>query len=788
MAIYNLDNYLDKDGLGFPLNFRRGNPNPLDNSSVWGSFAAAQNYAQTDPVAYVGQILTVVEDVVVGEATVKTATAYVIDNEAGDLKEVGSSPVGDEKTITVSEDGTVSLYGIAGLALTREEEDGSTTKINYQPLLVDGKLTWVEPSATTVEGLATEIEGLKTRLGAVETIVGKSAEGDAEATGLVKAVATLEEKVGEKAVSEQIADYVEEQNIRGVIVRGTAPTKDTAGAPGQIYAWDNGAGVYIYVCKGYYVPMGDISGYYVWEHINISGINLSLETLRGEDEMLWESIELIEEDYLTSADKKAIEAKIPTNVSALTNDSKYQTDTEVLATVNAKISEINHAVFQKVDAIPAIDDAETNVLYIVPEKDDEGAETGKLNIYAKIGEEMVLIDDTDADLNGYAKTEDIEEALGKAHEHANKALLDTYTQTEEDLADAVAKKHEHANADVLKDITAEKVAAWDEAEKNVIAVVDESQFNVGEDRKLTLLDVDMSKVAGLSDALDGKVDKAGGYRLMAETEGTKLAGIAEGAQVNAIDTVDEAQFDITGKHLTLLDIAIGKVTGLSDALDGKVAKVAGSRLLTEDEATKLEKLVLGENGEVSVSGKVAAGNVEGLDTWITTRAATLEGLSENNFTDTLLGKLEGVEAGAQVNYINEVSDEFTVTGKKLSVSAIAQDKVTGLGDALAGKVDAQEGYGLISDAERAKLEGVAEGAQVNVVEGVKVGGTLLDIVDKVVDIPVATTTVLGVVMSSAAENKVAVAEDGTMEVNSVNINKLVQTAGDTLVLDGGASK
>ena len=35
------------------------------------------------------------------------------------------------------------------------------------------------------------------------------------------------------------------------------------------------------------------------------------------------------------------------------------------------------------------------------------------------------------------------------HTHANKALLDTYTQTEANLADAVAKKHEHANAGEL---------------------------------------------------------------------------------------------------------------------------------------------------------------------------------------------------------------------------------------------------------------------------------------------------------------------------------------------------
>ena len=31
----------------------------------------------------------------------------------------------------------------------------------------------------------------------------------------------------------------------------------------------------------------------------------------------------------------------------------------------------------------------------------------------------------------------------------------------------------------------------------------------------------------------------------------------------------------------------------------------------------------------------------------------------------------------------------------------------------------------------------------------------------------------------------AVAEDGSMEVNSLNMNKLVQSDGDTLILDGG---
>lgn len=58
------------------------------------------------------------------------------------------------------------------------------------------------------------------------------------------------------------------------------------------------------------------------------------------------------------------------------------------------------------------------------------------------------------------------------HTHSNKALLDTYTQTEANLADAVAKKHEHANKDVLDGIDAAKVSAWDAAEGNAKTYAD----------------------------------------------------------------------------------------------------------------------------------------------------------------------------------------------------------------------------------------------------------------------------------------------------------------------------
>lgn len=87
--------------------------------------------------------------------------------------------------------------------------------------------------------------------------------------------------------------------------------------------------------------------------------------------------------------------------------------------------------------------------------------------YLKASDKTELQDNIDA-VSGRVTTLE-----GVSHTHANKALLDTYTQTEADLADVVAKKHSHANADVLNGITANKVSAWDAAEANAKSYADE---------------------------------------------------------------------------------------------------------------------------------------------------------------------------------------------------------------------------------------------------------------------------------------------------------------------------
>lgn len=73
-------------------------------------------------------------------------------------------------------------------------------------------------------------------------------------------------------------------------------------------------------------------------------------------------------------------------------------------------------------------------------------------------------------LDTYKQTEtNLADAVSKKHSHSNKAILDTYKQTEANLADAVSKKHDHSNKAVLDDITADDITGWNEKGRIIVS-------------------------------------------------------------------------------------------------------------------------------------------------------------------------------------------------------------------------------------------------------------------------------------------------------------------------------
>ena len=118
-----------------------------------------------------------------------------------------------------------------------------------------------------------------------------------------------------------------------------------------------------------------------------------------------------------------------------------------------------------------------------------------------------------------------------------------------------------------------------------------------------------------------------------------------------------------------------------------------------------------------------------------------KGLSTNDFTNAKKTKLDGIAEGAQTNVLESVKvngTALTVTNKAVNVDLSAYATNT----ALDGKVDKEDGKALSSndytDDEKAKLAGIAAGAQTNVIESVKVNGAALAVTTKGVDITVPT--------------------------------------------------
>lgn len=201
--------------------------------------------------------------------------------------------------------------------------------------------------------------------------------------------------------------------------------------------------------------------------------------------------------------------------------------------------------------------------------------------------------------------------------------------------------------------------------------------------------------AAVDEKLAKKVNVKEGSSLVEDTDIAKLKGLAN------IKSVEETELNLgeDGK-LGIKAIDSTKVTGLNDALEGKVDKVPGSSLVQDTLITKLTDLA----------------NIK-------TTSAELEVTSEG----------------------------------ELGIKAIAQSKVTGLTAALEEKI-----------------------------KEIKTGETALQAEAGVVTIPAATAEALGLVKSAEGANHVTVDTNGVMSVHSLEADKLVN--GKTaLILNGGTS-
>lgn len=188
------------------VSIARGNPLPLDANSVFKSLADLEAYA-AGVLAYPGQVVAIVNE--------NSAEICYLDQNLA-IQPVGIIPVGDESTVTVDENGKVSLAGVEGLTFTETTENGDAVDIVYQALLTKDGLTWVRPDTTTVEGLQASLEGLQTRVGNLSNKI------DGEIARAKKAEEDLDARI-----DSEVADLAAEDALIRAIAEGVRADFDT---------------------------------------------------------------------------------------------------------------------------------------------------------------------------------------------------------------------------------------------------------------------------------------------------------------------------------------------------------------------------------------------------------------------------------------------------------------------------------------------------------------------------------------------------------------------------------
>lgn len=244
--------------------------------------------------------------------------------------------------------------------------------------------------------------------------------------------------------------------------------------------------------------------------------------------------------------------------------------------------------------------------------------------------------------------------------------------------------------------------------------------------------------------------------------------------------------------------AIAKLNG-TDTIEGSVAKtvkdaVAAEQTRAEGKEQANATAIAGVKDKVDAFlaaadvGDAAVDTLKEIQTYITTHGAAADQMVKDIAANKKAVEDEATRAkAAEGTNATAISDEATraKAAEKVNADAIATE-TTRAETAEKANADA------IAELKKADYAGITsekiakwDVAQANVIEKIQVNGTEIAISEKTVNIPLATAARAGLIVSSNAENTISVSDTGVATVNSINVNKLVQTAGDELILNGG---
>ena len=723
----------------------RGNGIPLDYYSVFDSYNNAVVYAANNPVAYEGQVLAVTEngDTIVYVVTPASQGTVTIDDTEVTvyLKEVGKATIGDDKSITLNEEtGELSIVGVdtaeTGSQLTKQS---------------DGTVAWVKPDTTTVEGLSSAVDTLQGQVGsssdeasASGSLYARTSQNAADITILKGDSSTngsVEYKIANAEPNEKTTTYITQQvgavddRVDGILDGTTISSfseAETAIADAKKAGTDAQGNVTALTTRVTTAEenITNLNSNKV-DTTTFQPVSDDVDTLIGTD---------TGKSVRTIANEELAAQLIPESAS-----ESLDTLQEIAAWIQSHpddASAMNEAITALQNKLSGIDDGTGTVKKYI----DDAITALNIGDYAKAADLTALaarVTANEIDIAGITTT------LGTVLKY--KGTINAYDTlpTNPVVGDVYNIKNTSTAVEttwklvpVTNAYVSDSGEGWNEL---WVEITNEITVDGGYwfGNTVNLYDSNLNLIITLHSATTsgtyvyasvGQDDPDTSTIAYAQVDGYEESSSATGIDVNKTFTVnagdnvvwDGSRWDVFAGHIDLSGYA-----QRSSTLSGYGITNAYTKDQVDAKSTKLQN------------------NIDAVD-----------------------------------NKVGTADDTASATGTLYA-------RVAKNADDIATKASTTELNSLkgIVDGHTTKLNGIEENAEVNVIESITVNGTAAVIADKAatVTLPTASSSAIGLVKSTDIENGVAVDSTGTMTLNNVNVNKLVQTESDTLILYGGAS-
>lgn len=796
--------------------FQRSNPLPLDKYSVFASIEDAESYAATNAVAYPGQIVAVVNEGVM--------EVYVLAEKANEVAE------GEEQTYSLALQemgGKIDLdpNSLGNNSLGLLEMLGFENAANLTlPQKKDGKVQWL-PISEIAKGDGNDNTTYTFGLGED----GKSID----ITTLENGVAVKDEDGNVIVQNIALNVYTKTEADAAIKVEADRALAAEGVLDGKITELSNTVTGNKTAVDDALALKANSADVYTKDETD-SAIESAVKGILGEDvsdayDTLVEIQKLMEADDTASAE---LVTKVNANETAIgVLNGGATTEGSVAKTVADAIAAEDLGQYAK--------SADVEAAYATKTELEDYAKTNDVaGTYA-----------TKAELADYAKSDDVSSVYVTKSEAGVDLETDRgirfINQKEIDKLSKLNLSGDEitisgsVNASQVEGLYAaiEKMVTSTNASEDLDSKVDGIQAAFGIEKGAQVNKIEKVIFNGAEATIEGKTATiAGEYYTKSEADAkVKVASDAASAAqgtANEAKTAAEANAGTISATNELVAEHTGKISGIEKSITQHGADIGTLQETVGTHITDIAQLKTDVQAAAASAGanNTKIGELVAADITINNELTRLESAKANaadvyvkkdvytkTETDSVIAAITGTPAEGKtlVQMIADAQTAATYDDTTIKASIKANTDALAIlngNDKTEGSIDykvAQELAKIVNDnndgnintlneiaawiindttgAAKMNADIVANTAAITKLNGTaETEGSVLAMIAAAAP-QTATGTILGLVMGSAAENKISVGTDGTMEVNSVNVNKLVQTDGDALVLNGGSA-